>query len=500
MDLMMGLVFVAALLLATLFLRRQKNLPPGYFAVPLLGSLSLLSKLKNKKTHLVLLEESKKLGSVFRFSIGNRLIVVLSGYDTIHEALVVKKEAFSGRPNLSNPAISNVFDDEMRRGGIILRPYGDGWRNTRRFTLQALRDFGVGKSSIEEKLNEELNAVTSYLDSFNGKPASIRNVMQKAVTNVIFSIVFGKRYDYDDTEFDEVQNMTNTIVTGSGVVNPNNFLPSFMARILNRKETENDKLREKSFRGMRDYVYEQIDEHENTYDESNIRDFVDFYIQASRRESTDNKHFISKPHMFRIIFDLFIAGSETTSTSLLWAFLCLIEFPDVQKRCREEITKVLGGKPVQYSDKNNLPYINAVITETQRFGNILPLNVIHSTTKDTTLHGYNIPQDTLVIPFLYSVSLDEKYFPEPTKFNPDRFIDSNGKLIRNDAAIPFSTGPRSCLGEPLARMELFMVVANLLQKFVFEREDPEICHSFDIVPNQVTISPLPYKLRATRIQ
>lgn len=74
------------------------------------------------------------------------------------------------------------------------------------------------------------------------------------------------------------------------------------------------------------------------------------------------------------------------------------------------------------------------------FDILVPLNVAHCTNKDTMLDGYDIPQGTLIIPSLYSVSMDEKYFEDPLKFNPDRFIDAQGKLIKNEAVLPFSAG------------------------------------------------------------
>ncbi|KAL4230554.1 hypothetical protein ACF0H5_010935 [Mactra antiquata] len=435
----------------------------------------------------------------YRFYFGRQLVVVLTGYDIIHEALVVKKEAFSGRAKQTNVVLDTVFPGGSHKNGIIFREYGEEWKHARRFTLQSLRDFGVGKTTLEDRIIEEVNAVASVLDSMNGKSTTVTDLLLSAVTNVLFSIVFGNRYAFEDPEFKRLQNMTNTILSGSGQINPSAFLPRSIARLLNKKEADHDLKKIEALKGMKEHVIKQIEQHEITFDKDNFRDFIDIYIDTCRNVETTETSYITKQNMFRIIIELFIAGAETTAASLQWMFLCMIEFTDVQNKCREEITKVVGDKPVHYNDRNNLPYVNAVIAEIQRFGNIVPLNMMHCTTQDTSLDGYDIPKGTSVMPMLYSVSIDEKYFPEPTKFKPDRFLNENGELKRCDAHIPFSAGPRICLGEVLARMELFMIFTHLLQNFKFEREDPNKHHSFDVVSNKIAQCPLPYKLRAIRI-
>ncbi|XP_053393599.1 cytochrome P450 2U1-like [Mercenaria mercenaria] len=497
MDLTIVFIFILVFLVSVLVIRKPKTLPPGYFGIPFIGSVPMMRKLRGKRPHLVLFEESKRIGNIFSWYLGNQLIVVLSGYDTIHEALVKKAEAFSDRPNFNrNP----IFPRTNGENGILTGRYGQCWRELRRFTLQALRDFDVGKASIEEKIDVEIETATAFLQDTNGKPTSMNQLMQKIVANVIFGIVFGQRYDYDDPEFDRTRAMTNAVVTGEGPVSFTPFMPKFLVNILKRTDAKNSDIRRQCIVDMRKYVYKQIDEHEATFDRDNIRDFVDIYIQTEKEGDGSMRKFVTKGNMFRVIFDLFLAGSETTSTTLDWVFLYMIEFPEVQKKCQEEIENILGDKIIEYSDRSKLVYVNAVIMEIQRCCNLVPINVVHSTSENTTIGGYNIPARTLILPTLYSVHMDPKYFPSPEKFDPDRFIDDKGNLIKNEALIPFSTGPRTCLGEPLARMELFLVFANLLQRFNFSREDPNKPHTMESKQSQITNAPVPYRLRATKRQ
>ena len=136
--------------------------------------------------------------------------------------------------------------------------------------------------------------------------------------------------------------------------------------------------------------------------------------------------------------------------------------------------------------------------EIQRLGNIAPLGAAHAVSEDAHLLGYFIPKGTMILANLYSALIDPAYWNEPSRFNPERCLDSEGNLVENLAQIPFGTGPSTCLGEPFARIELFLVFVNLIQKYKFEREDGKLRHSMVARDNQVTNAPVPYKLKITR--
>ncbi|XP_060581270.1 cytochrome P450 2B4-like [Ruditapes philippinarum] len=374
MDISFILVFLGVFLLSFILVSKKKeNLPPGYYGFPVIGSWNLLRKLPGRRPHLVFYEESKRFGNIFRFYLGQQLVVVLSGFDIINEALVKKAEVFSDRLKGTN-ALLPKSDDEA---GVIFCRYNSAWREARRFSLQALRDFGVGKTSIEERIIIETEAVTSKLTSINGKPTAIDGLMQKLVGNVIYSIIFGKRYEYDDPNSDKVRNMSNVLVSGPGPLTPSNYMPKFISRFLNKQGVELEVKRTASVKAIRKYIYELIDEHEATFDEDNIRDFVDLYIKTSRLKDESVKKIITKGNMFRVIVDLFIAGSETTSSTLDWAFFFMTEKPECSTKM--SAGNLFGDKVIEYSERNKLVYVNATLMEIQRisaigmFCNTVPL-------------------------------------------------------------------------------------------------------------------------------
>ena len=190
---------------------------------------------------------------------------------------------------------------------------------------------------------------------------------------------------------------------------------------------------------------------------------------------------------------------------------------------------MVGSRHVQVDDRKNLPYVEAVIHEIQRLANIVPMAIPHKTSRDVTFQGYFIKkvgrfriweyfkfssqvfrdiaalvfclQGTTVFPLLTSVLYDESEWESPHTFNPSHFLDEDGKFIRRDAFMPFSAGRRACLGESLARMELFLFFTSLLQRFRFTPPPGVMEDDLDLTPAVgFTVSPSPHKLCAVSRQ
>ncbi|XP_050753190.1 vitamin D 25-hydroxylase isoform X2 [Gymnogyps californianus] len=164
---------------------------------------------------------------------------------------------------------------------------------------------------------------------------------------------------------------------------------------------------------------------------------------------------------------------------------------------QKEIDLVISpNKMPALEEKCKMPYTEAVLHEVLRFCNIAPLGIFHATSKDTVVRGYSIPEGTTVITNLYSVHFDEKYWSNPEVFFPERFLDSSGQFVKKDAFIPFSLGRRHCLGEQLARMEMFLFFTSLLQRF-------HLCFPHGVIPDLkprlgMTLQPQPYLVCAER--
>lgn len=151
--------------------------------------------------------------------------------------------------------------------------------------------------------------------------------------------------------------------------------------------------------------------------------------------------YFKETQVYHHISEMFAAGTDTTATALRWALLYLIHNPEVQETMLTEITQVTEGARLPLiADRDNMPYCAAVVTEVLRMGNVAPLSLPHVASQDFTVAGYFIPKNTTLIPCLSSYTRDIDMFPNPDKFDPGRYIDSNGHLTGQDRVLAFSLG------------------------------------------------------------
>ncbi|MCL4123022.1 UNVERIFIED_CONTAM: hypothetical protein GTU68_036057 [Idotea baltica] len=193
--------------------------------------------------------------------------------------------------------------------------------------------------------------------------------------------------------------------------------------------------------------------------------------------------------------DLFSAGQETTNLCLNWCLIYLVNNQEVIAKVQEELDSVVGRDRLpSLDDLPSLPYTQATIREVLRRSNIVPMGTPHSTTRDTNIGEYFIPSGTTVFSNLYSCHMNPKIWSSPEKFDPSRFLDAEGKLTKNNNFMPFGVGRRMCLGEVLARSEIFLFVTSILHTFNLEpgKEKPSLegIHGVSTAPKpyEVTIS------------
>ena len=171
-----------------------------------------------------------------------------------------------------------------------------------------------------------------------------------------------------------------------------------------------------------------------------------------------------------VVNDLFIAGTDTTQTTMRWALLMLANDQTLQQKIFEEISGNIGERFPTQEDKNLLSLTNAFLLEVLRFRPPSPVGVDHMTGIDTELCGYKLPKNTTVVFNLYEQNNDPKYWTNPEKFEPKRFLDSNGKLKRGrfPSFTTFGLGRRNCPGEKLALINALLMITRLVQRMKIE--------------------------------
>ncbi|CAM4335299.1 unnamed protein product [Leuciscus chuanchicus] len=485
-----GTLLGALLLLLVLYLlssgsRSQKDgkEPPGPKPLPLLGNLLTLDL---KRPFDTFFELSKTYGNIFQVFLGPRKTVVLVGYKTVKEALVNYAEEFGDRK------IGPGFRIMSKEHGILFSN-GENWREMRRFALSNLRDFGMGKRGSEEKIIEEIQYLKGEFDKFEGKPFDTTQPVNYAVSNIISSIVYGSRFEYTDPRFTEMVNRANESirVSGSAPMTLYNIFP-WLGPFLNSK-----RIIVRNVLKSRAEITRLITGLLETLNPHDPRGFVDSFLirkQSDEQSFKKDTHF-HQENLLVTVGNLFIAGTDTIGTTLRWGLMLMAKYPHIQDRIHEEIDRVIGGRQPAVEDRKKLPYTDAVIHETQRLANIVPLSLPHITSCDVHFNGYFIKKGTTVVPLLTSVLKDPSEWEKPNSFYPEHFLDEKGQLVKRDAFMPFSAGRRVCLGESLARMELFLFFTSLLQSYRFTTPPGVSGDDLDLKGIVgITLNPSPHKL------
>ncbi|KAG7333768.1 hypothetical protein KOW79_002175 [Hemibagrus wyckioides] len=486
-------VFFSLFIIIVFYLLRQNrlskhlfvNIPPGPKPLPVVGNFGSLfvppfilklfvwktEEYDKKKASPIspqvgLTDLSKVYGNIYSLFVGSQLVVVLNGYELVRDALSNHAEVFSDRPDI--PLVTIL----TKRKGIVFAPYGPMWRKQRKFCHMTLRNFGLGKLSLEPCIHEGFDMVKAELLKRNqeaeGQGVDLTPLISNAVSNVISSISLGQRFHHQDEEFlTQLNLMANglEISMNSAAVLINIFpwlyyIPCGVFGQLRRVE-----------RDITAFLKKIIARHRATLDPENPRDFIDMYLVemlTQQKSGGSEEDGFSEDYLFYIIGDLFIAGTDTTTNSILWMVLYMCLHPDVQENVQREIDAVVGrGRLPSLTDKGTLPYTEATIMEVQRMSVVVPLAIPHMASKTTELHGYTIPKGTVILPNLWSVHRDPTVWENPDDFNPSRFLDEEGQLLRKEYFIPFGIGRRVCMGEQLAKMELFLMFTSMMQAFTF---------------------------------
>ncbi|KAK2103352.1 cytochrome P450 1 sub A member 2 [Saguinus oedipus] len=382
--------------------------PPEPRGWPLLGHVLTLGK----NPHLVLMKMSQRYGDVLQIHIGSTPVVVLSGLDTIQQALVQQGDDFKGWPDL--------YCFTLITGGQSMSfspDSGPVWAAHRRLAQNALNTFSIASDPasssswyLKEHVSKEAEALISRLQELMEGPGRFDpyNQIVVSVVKVISAMCFGQHFPESS---DEILSLMKSC-----------SFKAFNQRFLR-------------------FLQKTVQEHYQDFDKNSVQDITGALFKHSEKRSGASGDLIPQEKTVNLVNDIF--GADT----------------------------VIGrGRRPRLSDRPQLPYLEAFILETFRHSSFVPFTIPHSTTRDTTLNGFYIPKECCVFINQWQVNHDPQLWGDPSEFWPERFLTAKGTALNkplSEKILLFGLGKRRCIGEVLGKWEVFLFLAILLQQLEF---------------------------------
>ncbi|CAL1274087.1 unnamed protein product [Larinioides sclopetarius] len=378
-------------------------------------------------------------------------------------------------PNPDKFDPGRFLDNEGRRIKVEGGPYlfglgitqeeGQTWNEQRRFFLQTAKNFGFGKQEFEHHIHDEIKVLLQELRNFDGKPNDLRFHLAYTFNSIISKVLFNKKFEKDTSLKRNLNSLNQMVQIFTGVLHMLIGYPYYIAlEILGDKDILKGK------KEVQTFIAEVVDEVKENYDPNNPKSYIDSYLQQMeelKKKGKLQESSFTDQRLKANALNLFLEGTESVSSTVANLLLELSKHPDVQRKIQEELDSVVGRERLpSWTDKQNLPYLDATIQELSRTSALFLVTTMYSNFKETTIEGYRIPERSVIVSNLYSIHFDPELFPNPEKFDPGRFLNSEGKRVKLEGGpYLYGLGKRSCIGESLAQVEIFLLIGSLLQSF-----------------------------------
>ncbi|KAM3758138.1 hypothetical protein ACB098_01G020200 [Castanea mollissima] len=462
-----------ALTLSTVFFitkllnHHNKNLPPSPFSLPIIGHLHLLKL----PLHQTLETLSLQYGPILSLKFGSRSILVVSSPSAVEECFTKNDIVFANRPQ-------SIAGDRLSSNStaLVWAPYGHLWRNLRRVcTIEIFSHISLQKSSIirEEEVYSLLRQLFK-VSNIEPQKVDFKYLSSLLVSNIIVRMVTGKpcvgeEFACMDVGKKLLKEFKEAYSSGLSV-DICDFLP--ILRWVGYKGLEKNmvRLQRKRDEAIR-RLFEEIKlNNDNIIDVEKMRPLIETLFSLRKYEP----EFFSDDVIKSLTLTMFIAGTETTVTTMEWVMSLLLNHPEVLQKVKAEIDCQVGcERLINDLDLAKLPYLRCVINETFRLYPTVPLLLPHCSSADCTVGGFHIPRGTILLVNAWSMHRDPKLWEEPTKFKPERFEEINGER-EGFKFIPFGMGRRACPGAGMAMRVMSLALGAFIQCFDWEMVGKEM--------------------------
>ncbi|KAG7032949.1 Cytochrome P450 77A3, partial [Cucurbita argyrosperma subsp. argyrosperma] len=448
--------------------KKRLNLPPGPRGWPVVGNLFQVAR--TGKHFFEYIEDFRLIyGPIFTLQLGSRTMIILSGADLIHEALIKRGPAFASRP-AENPT-RIVFS--CNKFSVNAAVYGSLWRSLRRNMVENM----LSSSSLKEFHDVRKNAIDNLVERIradaaaNGGAVWVLKNARFAVFCILLAMCFGLEMDEES-----VEKMDQVLKTVLITVDPriDDFLP-ILRPFFSKQRKRAMEVRKEQIEFVVQFINRRKKALQNPGSDINATSFsyLDtlFDLKVDGRESSP-----TDAELVTLCSEFLNGGTDTTAAAIEWGIAELITNPNIQNKLHEEIKQTVGDRKVEESDVEKLPYLQAVVKELLRKHPPTYFTLTHSVTEATKLGGYDIPVEANVEIYLAGISKDPEVWKNPEKFDPERFTsgedDADMTGVKGVKMIPFGVGRRICPGLGMATIHVHVMLARLVQEFEWSSYPP----------------------------
>ncbi|KAJ0085843.1 hypothetical protein Patl1_09267 [Pistacia atlantica] len=461
----MALLIILLFLPIFLFflLQRQKKpksnrLPPGPRGLPLLGNLHQFDGSNPKKVWKL----SQKYGPLISLRLGSVPTILISSAKMAKEVLKTQDLVCCSRPAL-------LGQQTLSYNGLdlVFSPYNDYWREIRKicvihlFNSNRVQQF---RPIREDEVSRMMEKISKAIVA--SRPVNLSEHMMSLTSTIICRVAFGKRYEEEGIErsrFHALLNETQALFISFFF---SDYFP-FIGWV--DKLTGMIRRLDNNFKAFDKFYQELVEEHLDPNKPKNGQeDIIDVLLQI--RKERGFKVDLTSDHIKAVLMNVFVAGTDTSAATVVWAMTLLMKNPRVMKKVQAEIRCEVGNKGfVDEDDVQNLPYLKAVVKETMRLQPTVPFLVPRETMEKCIIEGYEIPPKTLVFLNTWAIGRDPEAWENPDEFYPERFIGSSIDFKgQHFELIPFGAGRRICPGLYMGIATVDLALSNLLYKFDWE--------------------------------
>ncbi|KAL5382560.1 hypothetical protein DPSP01_006400 [Paraphaeosphaeria sporulosa] len=478
---------VAAYLLGRL-LRPQDDrlpLPPGPKGLPFLGNINDLPKPGMLECHHWL-KHKELYGPISSVTVLGQTFVIINDAQIALELLRDRSAMHSGRPHM-------IFSSDMIgwKNTLAFSGYTDTFRLHRK-NIASVAGSTVSLSIFDRVQEEE---AVHFLLNLLSSPENLFAHIEKEAGAVILKITYGytaEAHGKDplvDMAVKTMHEFAEATVPGKWPVDIMPFLqyaPEWLP-IAGFKRTARQMAAQLHQTTEQPYQFVKEQMRQNKAKTS-------FLSQAIENIKSDSDTDMERIHKWSAS-SMYLGGADTTVSSLMTFFLAIARFPDVQTKAQEELDRVIGDRLPVSADRNQLPYIRALVSETHRWHPVAPMALPHASTKDDVINGYRIPKGSLLLPNNWWFTHDPSVYESPMDFNPERYLKAEPEPDPREWI--FGYGRRVCPGRYVADNALFLTIAQTLAVFRIEKlvdengkvVEPEMKFEAGVVSH-----PVPYRV------